>query len=343
VLFFCVMQLAYGTASRAAQIIEKTSLNCAVTLTGEIAVDDIENLKTIATKMKLDDRMGDGELENSSDEAICLNSLGGSYLEGRKIALFVHDNAIPTRIENGSLCYSACAVIFMAGRLRGPESDNPARYLNAHGKLGFHAPYWTFDDNSQFSGREVKLLTELQSKLFSDFIQFGSFSSDFSFKPDVPISLLVDMYKAAPDQMALVDTVEKVARWGIELEGIRYKSEFKKKSAAQLCVNFQAWSKDETSVSADFATDVQNLVDQKTKTEVFDIEGKKSRFLFIDLGGLAARYCLVEIKTGLTDWQQICLKDDFSGRHLGDCSENAGFQVPSYFSLPPSTLITEVD
>ena len=43
---------------------------------------------------------------------------------------------------NGAECYSACGLIFLAGRVddRGGESY-PSRYLHIGARLGFHAPY----------------------------------------------------------------------------------------------------------------------------------------------------------------------------------------------------------
>jgi hypothetical protein len=66
--------------------------------------------------------------------------------EGLRIAEYLMATAsnheVTTYIEDDAECYSACGLIFLAGRLneRGSESY-PARFLYIGGRLGFHAPY----------------------------------------------------------------------------------------------------------------------------------------------------------------------------------------------------------
>ena len=346
-LFVCVMWAVnivilgayFSQISTAAEITDRNFKDCAVQLDGEIVEGDFAKLKGVFSSKRLNDGNVEGELENNHEEALCLNSNGGSYIESRKIAEHVHKYAVPTRIGSEAECYSACALIFMAGRVRGDEFDNPARYLNVKGKLGFHAPYWSFDKEKNFSASEVMKLTQLQNILVADLIRFGSFSSTFSYKPDISISLLSDMYASGPDEFAMVDTIEKVARWGVDLEGYTYKVMLDKTKAVQLCLSFQAWSKDETAITSTYKKTLAYLVDHQMRVETYDGQSGKISFQVVDTGGYAAQYCLIEIQTAATEYQQICVKDDFSGRHLGDCSENAGFNIPSYYSLPPDTPI----
>ncbi len=326
----------------AAEIKEGAQQDCAVELNGEFVAGDFEKFKIAASYKKLDDRIGDGELENSYNEALCLNSPGGSYLEGRLIANFVHEYAIPTRINKGSECFSACAIVFMAGRVRGDEFDNPARQLNVHAKLGFHAPFWNFDDNAQFSGKEVKMLTEAIHQMTADFIRFGSFTSAFSFRPDISASLLADMYGSKSNELAILDTVDEVARWGVDLEGASFITPRDKRAAVQLCLNFQAWSKDHSANTIESVRELDFHLSQPDKYESYSVNGADLKFRIIDTGGLAVQYCEIMENGEQNESRQICLKDDFSGRHLGDCKNGAGFWVPAYYALPPETVISEL-
>ena len=56
-------------------------------------------------------------------------------------------------VEYGSECYSACAIIFMAGV--SPDQVGPMRKLSVGGILGFHAPFLTLPD-ANYSKQEVE-------------------------------------------------------------------------------------------------------------------------------------------------------------------------------------------
>jgi hypothetical protein len=251
-LLFFLLASILTSPSRllAATLAGNPSSNCAVSLVGEIVKGDFDKFKLLASAKKLSNGDEGSDVENTYDEALCLDSGGGDYLEGRLIAKFVHKYAIVTRILKNSECYSACALIFMAGRVHGAEIDAPAKFLNVNAKLGFHAPYFAFDDNASFSGKEVKAFTGLQNLLVADLMSFGSFASEFNFRPNIPASLFVEIYRKKPNELSLVDTIDKAARWGVDLEGAAIKLKLTKKQEVQLCLNFQAWSRDESAVDA---------------------------------------------------------------------------------------------
>ena len=66
---------------------------------------------------------------------LLLDSPGGSYAEALKIA---DRFRLTTVVDAGATCLSACAVLFMAGRIEDGEAD---RHMHASARLGFHAPY----------------------------------------------------------------------------------------------------------------------------------------------------------------------------------------------------------
>jgi hypothetical protein len=338
--FLFLLALIFATPLRvqAATFKGNPSSNCAISLVGEIVEGDFEKFKLLAKKKKLSNGNEGSDVENTYDEALCLDSGGGNYFEGRLIANFVHKYAIVTRILKNSECYSACALIFMAGRIHGDEIDGPAKFLSVNGKLGFHAPYFTFDDNTSFSGKEVKSFTSLQNLLVADLIDFGSFASEFNFRPNIPASLLVEIYRKKPNELSLVDTVDKAARWGVDLEGVEIKLSLSKQQEIQLCLNFQSWTRDESAVEA-VKTDAMAFYMSQPDNQVL-YSGKP--FHVIDTGGMETRNCQIEIQNKASLNQQICLKDDFSGRHLGDCSNGIGYWVPSYFALPADTQISKL-
>jgi hypothetical protein len=161
------------TQSSAATIGPSRASGCAIELVGEILVGDLERLAAVADAAGLTGEILSGEPKNSADAALCLNSPGGSYLEGRDMAHFVHKHGIATRILGKSECYSSCAFLFMAGHSLGAEADGPRRILTIGGKLGFHAPYFNLDPAATFTGDEASKLATLSLQLIADFIQFS--------------------------------------------------------------------------------------------------------------------------------------------------------------------------
>lgn len=75
---------------------------------------------------------------------VSLDSPGGNYVEGLKLAQFFRDNAIATIVENGKSCYSACAFAFLGGSGYSPTASIGAyvdRIVRPGSVIGFHAPY----------------------------------------------------------------------------------------------------------------------------------------------------------------------------------------------------------
>ena len=120
-----VIALNSGRDSFAAQIEMASNRECPIQLTGEIVNGDFDRIKRAISSSKIAEYHPDNVKDGSN--SICLNSPGGSFLEGMKIAKLLFDEGIGTRIPAKSKCGSACALIFMAGRVKGDEDDGPHR------------------------------------------------------------------------------------------------------------------------------------------------------------------------------------------------------------------------
>lgn len=323
--------------SESATIVESSNSPCGINLKGEIHAGDAEALYGIAERIGLLAPPDSGEPSNSPENALCLDSLGGSYLEGRIIAEIVHRYGITTRVEEDAACFSACAFIFMAGRTRGFEADGASRYLNAKGRLGFHAPYLQLDDNAIFSGSELKLNIATLNKILSEFIEFGSFSSIFDHRPMFSLALFGQMLNAGSDEMFEIRTIEEASRWAISISGIPDGHQIGRNGLITACINFQAWMLDKSSVDENY--------DPFPRTGEKDSRISKSKFkdwFRIDTGGMEEKFCLIKNTSNYTPGLQICSKDDFNGLSYGDCSEPYGIWVPWYYSLHPTTSLRSI-
>lgn len=324
-------------ASEAATISPSRTAGCAIELSGEITSEDAARLATAAEIAGLTGEIVSGEPKNSEEVALCLDSPGGSYQEGRIMAQFVHEHGIATRILEDSECYSSCAFLFMAGRSLGAENDGPRRILSIGGQLGFHAPYFALDPQASFSGAETSALATLSLQLIADFIQFSSYTSAFDHRPMFSMSLLEQTLRTGPDQLNLVDTVEEAARWGIELDGPNESVQLSERHLVQACANFQAWSFDQPSeIVRDFSWYLP--LNRSTAT----MWGREMEFGLVDTGGMEVRNCMVQVSDKPTTGFAICSRDEFNGVLLGDCASGLAHWWPWYYAMPPSTALTDL-
>ena len=113
---------------------------CAYKLAGQIIAGDYDKLTGLIARSHPDIRDGERAI------TLCLKSNGGSYGEGLKLAELVYKSGFSTLVADGSECFSACAIVFMAGVIE--KQIAPYRKLSAGGILGFHAPYLSVDSGT---------------------------------------------------------------------------------------------------------------------------------------------------------------------------------------------------
>lgn len=123
---------------------------CVVRLEGEIVEGDFQRLQAIGTSA-----FKGSDDESSAKDTICLDSPGGSVVEGVKIAEFFYSKGIGTVINEGDECYSICAIMFMMGIAQGAEVNFVNRKLHINGRLGFHRPYLNIDSDEMISVRAL--------------------------------------------------------------------------------------------------------------------------------------------------------------------------------------------
>jgi hypothetical protein len=331
------LTFAMPVTVEAAEVKASQTPGCAVDLSGEIMPGDADRLAVVAQEAGLTGEILSGEPKNGAEVAVCLDSDGGSFVEGRDMAHFVHQHGIATRVLASSECYSSCAFLFMAGHSLGYEVDGPRRILTIGGELGFHAPYLDLDAQASYDGRQASQLATLSLQLIADFIAFSSYASPFDHRPMFSMSLLQDALRMGPSELSIVDTVEEVARWGIELDGTRESATLGERDLVQACVNFQAWAFDRSSQTVSDFTWYLPLT-RSTHT----VRGDETEFGLVDTGGMEVRNCLVEVSGVAQTGFSICSRDEFNGVLLGDCPNGFTFWQPWYYALAPSTPLSNL-
>jgi len=343
-ILFCTLLGIPAMSAQAAEFIRSNDSTCAMFMNGEILAGDSKKFDKIARSLGLfNGKLDDDYIFNEKEEAICLSSRGGSWDEGRIIAEKVSDFGITTRILAGDECLSACSLIFMAGRFLGAEFDGPSRYLHVQGRLGFHGPYLIPSEDQRYSASEMHAVSVMQNRIISDFIRFGSSGYAFSYRGSIAMSLVGDMLAHGPTEILYADTVERIARWNISLEGEKQSIRLNNNRLFQACENvlnfpFDRPARTITPEIYQYEPDVeiQYLVSDYGDVKVF---GK------IQFSGDANLICLIQMNddgSSLINMDvkgiYICTENGDTGLRAGDCPDYASY-YPYYYAMPPTTTI----
>jgi hypothetical protein len=202
--------------------------HCDLRIEGEITTDDVAVFRELSDRLIRQarsryDLRSEFVVENWP-HTVCLNSPGGSFLAGVEIAIMVQ-GYFETRLEPNASCFSACAIIFMAGSADHPGGlfaqpnpeeagygfrMQPRRIMSPSSMLGFHAPY------INYGGRELVSVDEAQSALLGA-LSLTSFLLEAT-QRNYPLALAVEAMSRGPDEMFIVDEVGQLNAWNIGLD-----------------------------------------------------------------------------------------------------------------------------
>lgn len=171
ILAWMAFAVLVSTTTRAGEIeVMKynNSNNHYISYTGVVEEGDLD---------KLEKAYGDYKLTRSTRELI-LESPGGSGFEMKKIAEWIKDKDIVTRVAKDGDCLSACAVIWAAA---------PDKKWHKGTKVGFHV--------GSSSGTPVKDFIDAHGYLgFQTYVQ-EQFSSDIQYYAKMPVKDPVELAK----------------------------------------------------------------------------------------------------------------------------------------------------
>jgi len=226
--------------------------------------------------------------ETDKPAVVYLNSTGGSFSEGLKLAGLFRELGIGTIVRTGNRCLSACAVSFLGGtRHLCLDGDTGSyRRLQPGAQLGFHAPRLVVPERSYTK-------TQIASAYDTAVKQIGQLVDEIK-KAGMKASLAVEMLKVGVSDFYYIDTIGKAGRWGFDV-AIPKNSKPTPNQLVTACANADAWMNDSFQPTADF----ENLPSEMT-TETLaglyrqDRLGTMSR-AFIQATGMYAKSCMVEL------------------------------------------------
>ncbi|PIP00688.1 hypothetical protein [Pleomorphomonas carboxyditropha] len=211
-----LMMLSAACQAHAANVTFETKAapeygkNCIVShvsLDGDIVKGDFQKIKdafaeadSVTSAKKSSCNVN--ESGEKSLKYISLNSNGGDYMEAIDILDWMKEDSrtISTYVDRNSVCYSACAIIFLGGSVPGVEDQTfLRRSIDPKAKLGFHAPFPILDDRN-YSDKEVM---DYFHQAF--FIEHGFFER--SKKLGLPLEVSQLLMQPTNDALYMIDTV----------------------------------------------------------------------------------------------------------------------------------------
>ena len=268
--------------------------------------------------------------EGNGDELfrnlLCLDSPGGSLTEGIELAKYLSDNRIGTRIEANASCLSACSIAFMAGTLGGNEEITGIdRQMDVFGTLGFHRPSISLNTDKQFSDKAIVKSFDLALEATLNFVQLANYRQHLS--PDVMVKsdLIEAMFSHRGEDFFYIDTVDKAARWDIQITGYDAPRQIGLAEAWNVCENMGHWPATRNNISFQPYTgfDPNENVRIATRNEfglVYAVRGSGD--------GLVSHACLVQMANdqGYT-YLSGCGQNEAVGTTFGseNCNEGDPF------------------
>ena len=334
-LLVAVLLIGANSIVHAANIQISNKKLCALSLEGPVSKGDADQLSAAISQSHInpdDERTG----------SVCLKSNGGSYAEGMRIAELVFRHGLSTVIEYGSECYSACAIIFMAGVM--PDQIGPMRKLSVGGILGFHAPYLTMPDE-KYSKQQVEDVAQGMRAAILALVRLSSKRTQLHGGEFLKKSLISKILEKGPADVFFVKSVSEAARWDILIYDAA--EHFTKPNtidiAKNVCNNFHYSNMDEP-------------VPPNTNLSL-SVEKYSSRFqkddarILIKNAKTSDTVCELYPRTFRADDQVkffACSYDYWSSKSFGDCREyktapafRVGNFVPDFFEYDPAGLLAK--
>jgi hypothetical protein len=315
---------------------------CSFVLSGQILAGDHEKLAMFKGDAKFW-----SETRFGSEPVLCLDSQGGSLTEGARIARYVYDQGIQTRVGDGSICHSVCAIIFMMGNKHwGPTTVEENRILHAGGDLAFHSPSIAIDNTKGYDGEELERAYMLGVESILNIVNLANSQRPFEAGAMIHPGLIKALLETPASDLFHLTTIEQALSWDIGLEGVTGRLPQSPLQYQMACEN---------GLTRGF----------RRPSEIFGLSDNPNTFMTTDVFKLAplsgpAEYRLLgsgpsNLKDGIVygyrywtlpvecsvkldgDSVKVCGYDSGFSHTIGDCAADRFIDLPSYARYHPLT------
>lgn len=268
-VFITAFSVVNCVPSLAASLVASPSEQCNYLLSGEIENGDLAKIKSINPR---------------TFHALCLNSLGGNYIAALDIAEYLIQNSIETVLDRNSDCFSACAIIFMAGSVI-EEVPLPKKKMHISARLGFHAPY-ILPKKDTYTSSDVQLAYSVGLNATARMMALGAINGERVglLSNDLILALL----KKGPGELLMIDRVAKAKALSIHLFG-HPRVQWNLRSICNACYNFNKSYQFSWATSESCSEQQAQNVKQKQLTK------QTKQLWFSDFGAEAASYCVAKL------------------------------------------------
>lgn len=209
-----ITMMAFPHMSTAAKVNLSEDPECRLDITGPIESGDFQKVLDLKALLVIDNG------ESTSGSIVCLDSPGGSLVEGLRLARFFLEEGVGTRIRGGKSCYSICSVMFMMGNARGPEVSFLDRRMHATSGLGFHRSYLSIEEAQEFTAGDIEAAYDLGIASVYDLMGLANEPTPWHDSRMIEPDLMQYMMGTPGDDMYLIRTVEQATRWQIGIDGL---------------------------------------------------------------------------------------------------------------------------
>jgi hypothetical protein len=236
VVIFAICSIFSAGNASAVEIQKSANESCIFQISGVIESGDFEEI-LLAAEMYFPKLNGESTYKN----VVCLNSRGGSLVEGLKIAKHFLKVGIGTTIDRDQVCVSICAIIFMSGTIKGDEAGGSNRSLHIDGILGFHRPSIESNTSSSFSTEEMSESFNLALDLAAEYVTLANNIVEFTNRNVIPSDLIQEIFSHKGNDFYYINTINQVGRWDIDLYGLEYPAKLVENHAYLVCENLSRW------------------------------------------------------------------------------------------------------
>jgi hypothetical protein len=157
----------------------------------------------------------------ASGTDLCFDSPGGSFQEGIKMFHTIwNKDSVRTRVVNGDICMSACAIAFMGGSML--EGTGVIRFRKSFvepgSQLGFHSPTLDLPEGGQYSPEVVEFSYELALESAAQMFQLTQINEHGV--EGMSEYLFARILETPPSGMFIIDTIGRASLAKIHLSQI---------------------------------------------------------------------------------------------------------------------------